>query len=138
VRFSAKWMEASREITTTLLSGADTRLRTLQLIVDRACQLTRAEHAVVLVPAETELAAEEVEELVVSTAVGPHAQRLLDNGFRWTSRPRAVRSGRARRDRRLLPPPDPGVHDVGEHQALMMAPRTQDAVVGVNCRRPQS
>ena len=58
VRFSAKWMAASREITTTLLSGADTRLRTLQLIVDRACELTQAEHAVVLVPAETELAAE--------------------------------------------------------------------------------
>jgi hypothetical protein len=89
-------MEAGREITTTLLSGADTRLRTLQLIVDRACE-TQAEHAVVLVPAETELAAEEVEEPAVSTAVGPHASEAVDNGFRWTSRPRAVRSGRARR-----------------------------------------
>jgi hypothetical protein len=97
VRFSAKWMEAGHEITTTLLSGADTRLRTLQLIVDRACESTQAEPAVVLVPAETELAAEEVEELAVSTAVGPHASEAVDNGFRWTSRPRAVRSGRARR-----------------------------------------
>lgn len=77
VRCSAKWMEASREITTTLLSGADTRPRTLQLIVDRVCELTQAEaeHAVVLVPAETELAAEEVEELVMSTAVGQHVFR---------------------------------------------------------------
>jgi hypothetical protein len=93
-RFSAKWMEPSREITTTQLSGADTRLRTRQLIVDRACELTQAEHAVVLVPTETELAAEEAEELVVSTAVGPHASGAVDNGIRWTSRPRAVRSGR--------------------------------------------
>lgn len=34
-------------------------------------------------------------------------------------------------DRRLLPPPILGFTDVGEHQALVMAPRTQDAVVGV-------
>ena len=53
-------------VSTRPLRGRRHPLRTLQLIVDRACELTPAEHAVVRVPAETELAAEEVEEFVVS------------------------------------------------------------------------
>ena len=59
-RESAKWTKASREITTALLSG-DPQTGPLQLIVNLALELADAEQAILLVPSEPDLPADEVE-----------------------------------------------------------------------------
>src|ERR1700742_770791 len=69
-RMSVKWMEASREITTALLSSSDPLRQPLQLIAESARVLTDAEQAIVLVPSDADLPADEVDTLVVSAAVG--------------------------------------------------------------------
>ena len=69
-RTTAKWMEASRAITTALLNDADPVVTPLRLIAERACELTDAEQAIVLVPSDADLSAEDVDTLVVSIAVG--------------------------------------------------------------------
>src|SRR6185437_9903914 len=79
-RMSVKWMEASREITTALLSSAEPHRRPLQLIAEQACALTDAEQAIVLIPVDAELAVEpdgEIDTLVVSAAVGLHAAEVI-------------------------------------------------------------
>lgn len=70
---SARWMGASREITTALLSGVDAPLR---LIAQRACELTDAEQAIVLVPAEPDIDGN-VDDLIVVTAIGVHAEEVM-------------------------------------------------------------
>src|SRR6185312_5486538 len=62
-RISVKWMEASREITTALLSNAKSGLTPLQLIADRARALTEAEQAIVLVPVDDDLPFDEIDTL---------------------------------------------------------------------------
>src|SRR5438270_10933494 len=76
-RLSATWMEASREITTALLSSTEPHRRPLQLIAERARALTDAEQTIVLVPAEPDLPDDETDTLVVSAAVGIHASEVL-------------------------------------------------------------
>ena len=61
VRSTARWTEASRAITTALLWG----------------ELSCAEQGVVLVPSEADLPVDDVDTLVVSTAVGMHADEVL-------------------------------------------------------------
>lgn len=77
VRVSAEWTEASREITTALLSGERPVAQPMKLIVERAQRLTGAEQAIVLVPEDGDLPPEEVDTLVVSAAVGMHADEVL-------------------------------------------------------------
>src|SRR5262249_28673648 len=76
-RLSVKWMEASREITTALLSSAEPHRRPLQLIAERARTLTDAQQAIVLVPVEADLPDDETDTLVVSAAVGVHADEVI-------------------------------------------------------------
>ena len=76
VRTTAQWTEATRKITTALLSAVDLHAR-LQLIAARAGELTEAEQAIVLVPREADLPVDEVDTLVVSTAVGLYADEVL-------------------------------------------------------------
>ena len=76
-RTSVKWMEASREITTALLSRTSRTSRPLQLIAERACALTDAEQAIVLVPVDADLPIDEVDTLVVAAAVGLHASEVI-------------------------------------------------------------
>ena len=76
-RVSAEWTNASREIITALLSGIDPHLRPLQLIAEEVRKLTDAEQAIVLVSSEADLPADEVDTLVVSAAVGLHADEVL-------------------------------------------------------------
>ncbi len=92
-----KWMEASRDITTALLSSAEPHRRPLQLIAESACALTDAEQAIVLVPADPDLPVDEVDTLVVSAAVGLMPPRSLANGSRWRAPPVAVFSAPANR-----------------------------------------
>jgi signal transduction histidine kinase len=76
VRSTARWTEASRMITTALLSAVDLPAR-LQLIAACANELTEAEQVIVLVPSEADLPADEVDTLIVSTAVGLYADEVL-------------------------------------------------------------
>jgi GAF domain-containing protein len=75
-RESAKWMKASREITTALLSG-DPQTGPLQLIVNRALELADAEQAILLVPSESNLPAHEVDTLVVAATAGRYASEVI-------------------------------------------------------------
>src|SRR6185312_6204425 len=75
-RESAKWTKASREITTALLSG-DPQMGPLQLIVNRALELAGAEQAILLVPPELGLSADEVDTLVVAATAGRYASEVI-------------------------------------------------------------
>ena len=70
VRLTAEWMEASRAITTSLVAEGGPVAKPLTMIAERVRQLTGSEQAIVLVPVDASLPAEEVETLVVTAAVG--------------------------------------------------------------------
>ena len=80
-RSAAKFMAASRQITTELLADPDPdpdpAVRPLQLIVNRACELTDAEQAIVLVPDDTAPPGEDGQTLVVAAAAGLRAAELV-------------------------------------------------------------
>ena len=77
VRLTGEWLEASRSITTALVSETGPVARPLRMIAERVCTLTGSEQAIVLVPSEADLPAEEVETLVVSAAVGLMADDVM-------------------------------------------------------------
>jgi GAF domain-containing protein len=77
VRATARWTNASREITIALLSESDPDLQPLQLICERAAELSDAEQAIVLVPADPEQPSADVDTLVVSAAVGRSEKQVL-------------------------------------------------------------
>ena len=70
LRTTARWVEASRAITTALLTEAEPNAHPLRLIAERACELTDAEQAIVLVPDGADAPADQVDTLIVTTAVG--------------------------------------------------------------------
>lgn len=84
VRTLARWIDASREITTTLLSGADPVHRPLTLIAERARELADAEQAIVLVPADIERPSAEVGQ------PGPTAHDRSAASARSAPRPRVA------------------------------------------------
>lgn len=131
-RLSLKWMAASREITTALLSTTGPHRRPLQLIAERARMLTEAEQAIVLVPADADLPDDEINTLVVSAAVGIHADEVIGQEvpvdestsgevFR-TGRPLITESFRY---------PIQAFTDVGQRPAIVMPLRADDQVAGV-------
>jgi signal transduction histidine kinase len=131
-RMSVKWMEASREITTALLSSSDPHRRPLQLIAESARVLTDAEQAIVLVPSDADLSADEVDTLVVSSAVGLYAddvvgQRVPVDGSTSGS---VFRSGEPLITEALSYPIQ-AFTDVGQRPAIVMPLRARDEVVGV-------
>ena len=63
------WIEATRDIATDLLGGQEPA-RAFQLIADSALRLTQADAVLVAVPHDTEIAASDVEELVVVAWAG--------------------------------------------------------------------
>ena len=109
-RESAKWTKASREITTALLSG-DPQTGPLQLIVNRALELADAEQAILLVPREPDLPADEVDTLVVAATAGRYASEVIG---RQVPMDGSTTGGVARRghtaDHRFLPISDRGIH----------------------------
>lgn len=114
---TAKWIEAGRTMTTAVLSGMNPHPRPLQLIAERACALTGAEQVIVLVPDDADLPAQQVDTLVVSTAVGRHANELIgqlipviDQAFRLPIR---------------------AFTDVGQRPAIVVPLHCQDKVIGV-------
>ncbi|MBV8787891.1 MAG: GAF domain-containing sensor histidine kinase [Mycobacterium sp.] len=131
-RMSVKWMEASREITTALLSNSDPHRRPLKLIAESARLLTDAEQAIVLVPSDADLASDEVDTLVVSAAVGLYAdevvgQRVPVDGSTSGS---VFRSGEPLITEALSYPIQ-AFTDVGQRPAIVMPLRARDEVVGV-------
>jgi serine phosphatase RsbU (regulator of sigma subunit)/anti-sigma regulatory factor (Ser/Thr protein kinase) len=130
-RESARWTKASREITTALLSG-DPQTGPLQLIVNRALELAGAEQAILLVPREPDLPAEEVDTLVVAATAGRYASEVIG---RQVPMDGSTSGGVARRGLPLITDsfqyPIEGFTDVGERSAIVMPLIADDAVLGV-------
>lgn len=120
------WIEATRDIATELLGGAEPD-QVFRLIADEALLLTRANSVLVAVPTDTELGAIDVEQLVVVETAGSAS---------W-SRPihvvgnviGQVFADRTPRRFDLLPNPPEGIAGAGP--ALILPLRTTDTVVGV-------
>jgi serine phosphatase RsbU (regulator of sigma subunit)/anti-sigma regulatory factor (Ser/Thr protein kinase) len=138
-REGAKWTKASREITTALLSG-DPQTGPLQLIVNRALELAGAEQAILLVPSESDLAADEVDTLVVAATAGRYSSEVIG---RQVPMDGSTTGGVARRGVPLITDsfqyPIEGFTDVGERSAIVMPLIADDAVLGVIAvaRNPQ-
>jgi len=131
-RLSLKWMEASREITTALLSSAEPHRRPLQLIAERARVLTEAEQAIVLVPADADLPNDETDMLVVSVAVGVHAGEVMGQRVpvQGSTSGEVFRSGKSLITESLRYPIQ-AFTDVGQRPAILMPLRAHDQVAGV-------
>jgi len=129
-RTSAKWMKASREITSELLS-AGPATRPLQLIVDRALELTDAEQAILLVPTEADLPVDEVDTLVVGATAGRYASQVIGQRIpvEGSTTGGVVRSGTPLITNSFRYAIE-GFTDVGERSAIVMPLRADDTVVG--------
>jgi signal transduction histidine kinase len=129
-RTSAKWMKASREITAELLSAGPAE-RPLQLIVDRALELTDAEQAIVLVPTEADLPVDEVDTLVVGATAGRYATQVIGQRIpvEGSTTGAVVRSGTPLITNSFRYAIE-GFTDVGERSAIVIPLRANDTVVG--------
>ena len=132
VRSIARWTEASRAIASALLSGDNLQVRPLQLIADRACELTQAEQAIVLVPGELDLPVDAVETLTVSTAVGIHADDVLGQRVpvEGSTTGAVFRSGAPVITEEFLHPIE-AFTNVGQRPAMVMPLRSGHTVLGV-------
>lgn len=132
VRAGARWTDASREISTALLTESQPDLPPLQLIAERAAELTDAEQAIVLVPADPDLPSDEVDRLVVSAAVGLHANAVLGQEVpvRGSTTGEVFRSGRPLLTETFRRP-IPAFTDVGERPAILMPLRSDQQTLGV-------
>jgi signal transduction histidine kinase len=130
-RSTAQWAEASRMITTGLLSAVDLHAR-LQLIAARACELTEAEQAIVLVPTEDDLPVDEVDTLVVSTAVGLYADEVLGQRVPvdGSTTGAVFRSGTPVITAAFAHPLQ-ALTDVGRRSAIVMPLRSEHTLLGV-------
>lgn len=131
VRASARWTEASREITTALLSGVHPHAKPLQMIVERAQELTGAEQAILLLPVNADAAAE-ASELVVSTAAGLYATRVIGQRVPvdGSTTGKVFRSG-APLITESFRRPIQDFTDMGERSAIVMPLRADGGVAGV-------
>jgi signal transduction histidine kinase len=131
-RSSVKWTEASREITTALLSSAEPYQRPLRLIAERARALTNAEQAIVLIPADPDLPDDEIDTLVVSAAVGAHAAEVIGRlvPVEGSTSGAVFRSGKPLITESLKYPIQ-AFTDVGQRPAIVMPLRAHDQVAGV-------
>jgi signal transduction histidine kinase len=129
-RASAKWIRASREIMAELLSTGP-QPRPMQLIVDRALELTDAEQAILLVPTEADLPGDEVDTLVVAATAGRYTSQVIGQRVpvEGSTTGGVVRSGKpliTSSFRYLIE----GFTDVGQRSAIVMPLSADDTVVG--------
>jgi signal transduction histidine kinase len=131
-RTSVKWVDASREITTALLSSVEPDISPLQLIAERACALTEAEQAIVLVPVDADLPIDEIDTLVVSAAVGLNASEVIGQRIpvEGSTSGGVFRSGKPLITEALSYPIQ-AFTDVGQRSAIVMPLRAHDEVAGV-------
>lgn len=103
-----------------------------QLITDRACELFHAEQGVVLITSEADLPVDDVDTLVVSTAVGMHADEVLANGFRSVGLPLGggFRAGMPVITEAFRHPVE-AFTDIGQRPAIVMPLRSEHIVLGV-------
>jgi signal transduction histidine kinase len=129
-RTSAEWMKASREITAELLT-AGPATRPLQLIVDRALELTDAEQAVLLVPPEADLPVDEVDTLVVAATAGRYTSQVIGQRVpvEGSTTGGVVRSGKPVITSSFRYAIE-GFTDAGERSAIVMPLRADDTVIG--------
>ncbi len=129
-RASARWTSASRTIMAALLSE-ETHERPLQLIAQRAMELTDAEQGIVLIPVEPS-DGDDVSHLVVSAAVGKYADEVVGQlipvedsttGGVFTSGQPLI-TDRFRR-------PIQAFTDIGERPAILMPLRSDGETLGV-------
>nr|WP_237568900.1 GAF domain-containing sensor histidine kinase [Mycolicibacterium lacusdiani] len=130
VRAAGTWTQASREISTALLSGAKGSENPLRLIAERARDLTGAEQAIVLVPEEDP--DDGAQTLVVSAAIGLHAEDVVgrrvpvdsstSGGVFLTGLPIITES---------FLHPIQSFTDVGQRPAIVMPLSADDSVIGV-------
>lgn len=131
-RALARWTAASREITAALLSEADPDLSPLQLVVERAADLTEAEQAIVCVAPDPDQRSGEVENLVVSAAVGVHADEVLGQEVPVTGSTtgEVFRSGQPLLTHTFRRP-IPAFTDIGERSAIVMPLQSGQQTMGV-------
>ncbi|WP_264040106.1 GAF domain-containing sensor histidine kinase [Mycobacterium paraffinicum] len=132
VRAGARWTDASREISTALLSESHPDTPPLQLIAEWAAELTDAEQAIVLVPADPDQSSEDVDRLVVSAAVGLHANEVVGQEVpvRGSTTGEVFRSGRPLLTETFRRP-IPAFTDVGERPAILVPLRSDQQTLGV-------
>lgn len=132
LRASLRWIEASREITSALLSDAAIEPKPLRIIVERVCELTEAEQAIVLVPTDPDLLNPEVDTLSVTAAAGLHAADVIDQQVPvdGSTTGRVFRSGAAVITESFHFP-IPGFTDVGQRPAIVVALRADGETLGV-------
>ena len=132
LRTTARWVEASRAITTALLTEVEPNAHPLRLIAERACELTDAEQAIVLVPDGADAPADQVDTLIVTTAVGLCADAVTGQqvpvdgsttgGVFRTGEPLLTESFRH---------PIQAFTDIGQRPAIVMPLRARESVLGV-------
>ncbi|MFY2861335.1 GAF domain-containing protein [Mycobacterium sp. THU-M104] len=131
-RTAVKWMEASREITTALLSDTEPHRSPLQLIADSARALTGAERAIVLVPVDPDVPADDVDALVVAAAVGAHDADVIGQQIPvGTSTAGEVFQSGEPLITDSLQYPIQVFADAGQRPAILMPLRAHDEVLGV-------
>ncbi len=129
-RTSAKWMRASREIMAELLSAGPTT-RPLQLIVDRALELTEAEQAILLIPTEADLPFDDVDTLIVAATAGRYTSQVIGQRvpMEGSTTGAVVRGGKPVITNSFRYPIE-GFTDVGERSAIVVPLRADDTVIG--------
>lgn len=132
VRATAKWVEATRAITAALVSDVHPVAEPLRLIAERACELTDAEHAIVLVPRATDVPEDEVDTLVVSTAVGLMADDVVGRQVpvEGSTTGAVFRSGIPLITEAFRHPIS-AFTDVGQRPAIVMPLRAKQSILGV-------
>jgi signal transduction histidine kinase len=131
-RTSVRWVDASREITTALLSSVEPSRSQLQLIAERACALTEAEQAIVLVPFDADLPMDEIDMLVVAAAVGLNAAEVMGQQIPvdGSTSGSVFRSGKPLITEALSYPIQ-AFTDVGERSGIVMPLLAHGEVAGV-------
>jgi len=123
---------ASREISTAVLSGAAPQVGSLEVIAERARELTDAEQAIVLVPTDPELPATDIDTLVVLTAIDVHAGEVIGQQVPvdGSTSGEVFRSGKPVITE-SFGYPIAAFTDVGQRSAVVMPLRAGDTVLGV-------
>ena len=126
------WIKASRQIITELLSGSDSTRRPLRLIAEQVQRLADAEQAIVLTPLGADEPPEEIDALVVSAAVGVHADEVVGREvpIGGSTTGHVFRSGTPLITEAFRYP-IPAFTDAGERSAIVMPLRYDGVVRGV-------
>lgn len=126
VRLTAEWMEASRAVTTSLVADGAPVAKPLTMIAERVRLLSGSEQAIVLVPDDASLPAEEVKTLVVTAAVGLFAEDVIGRRVPvdGSTTGGVFRSGEPMVTESFLHPIQ-SFTDVGQRPAIVMPLRAQ-------------